>query len=107
MTNPTVWVVGGVDKGNDYEELIPLVQEKVKAIICLGKDNSKIIEAFSGVVDTIVETQSPVEAVGFGYQLAKKDETVCYHLLVQVLTFLKIMKTVVSSLRTLFVHFNF
>lgn len=76
MTNPTVWVVGGVDKGNDYEELIPLVQEKVKAIICLGKDNSKIIEAFSGVVDTIVETQSPVEAVGFGYQLAKKDETV-------------------------------
>ena len=76
MLNPTVWVVGGVDKGNDYEELIPLVREKVKAIICLGKDNSKIIEAFSGVVDTIVETQSPVEAVGYGYQLAKKDETV-------------------------------
>jgi len=76
MTNPTVWVVGGVDKGNDYEELIPLVREKVKAIICLGKDNSKIIEAFTGVVDTIVETQSPVEAVGYGYQLAKKDDTV-------------------------------
>ena len=76
MTNPTVWVVGGVDKGNDYEELIPLVKEKVKAIICLGKDNSKIIEAFSGVVDTIVETQSAAEAVGYGYQLAKKDETV-------------------------------
>ncbi|HLV43036.1 MAG TPA: UDP-N-acetylmuramoyl-L-alanine--D-glutamate ligase [Brumimicrobium sp.] len=76
MLNPTVWVVGGVDKGNDYEELIPLVREKVKAIICLGKDNSKIIEAFTGVVDTIIETQSPVEAVGYGYQLAKKDETV-------------------------------
>ncbi|HLW30185.1 MAG TPA: UDP-N-acetylmuramoyl-L-alanine--D-glutamate ligase [Brumimicrobium sp.] len=76
MTSPTVWVVGGVDKGNDYEELIPLVKEKVKAIICLGKDNSKIIEAFSGVVDTIVETQSPIEAVGYGYQLARKDDTV-------------------------------
>ncbi|PKR79837.1 UDP-N-acetylmuramoyl-L-alanine--D-glutamate ligase [Brumimicrobium salinarum] len=76
MNNPTVWVVGGVDKGNDYEELLPLVQEKVKAIICLGKDNSKIIEAFADVVDTIVETQSPVDAVGYGYQLAKKDDTV-------------------------------
>lgn len=76
MHNPTVWIVGGVDKGNDYEELIPLVREKVKAIVCLGKDNSKIIEAFTGVVDTIIETQSPIEAVGFGYQFAKKDETV-------------------------------
>ncbi|PWH85868.1 UDP-N-acetylmuramoyl-L-alanine--D-glutamate ligase [Brumimicrobium oceani] len=76
MHNPTVWIVGGVDKGNDYEELIPLVQEKVKAIVCLGKNNSKIIDAFSGIVDTIIETQSPVEAVGYGYQFAKKDETV-------------------------------
>jgi UDP-N-acetylmuramoylalanine--D-glutamate ligase len=76
MFNPTVWIVGGVDKGNDYEELIPLVKEKVKAIVCLGKDNSKIIEAFSGVVDTIIETQSPVEAVRYGYKFAKKDETV-------------------------------
>lgn len=76
MLNSTVWILGGVDKGNDYEELIPLVQEKVKAIVCLGKDNSKIIEAFSGVVDNIVETQSPVEAVGYGYQFANKDETV-------------------------------
>ena len=76
MYNPTVWIVGGVDKGNDYEELIPLVQEKVKAIICLGKNNSKIIEAFTGIVDTIIETQSPIEAVRYGYQFAKKDETV-------------------------------
>lgn len=76
MHNQTVWIVGGVDKGNDYEELIPLVKEKVKAIICLGKDNSKIIESFSGVVDTIIETQSPIEAVGYGYQFARKDETV-------------------------------
>lgn len=76
MFNPTVWIVGGVDKGNDYDELIPLVQEKVKAIICLGKDNSKIIEAFSGIVDTIVETESPIEAVGYGYQFARPGETV-------------------------------
>lgn len=76
MNEPTVWIVGGVDKGNDYDELMPLVKEKVKAIICLGKDNSKIIEAFSGVVETIVETESPIEAVAFGYRLAKKDETV-------------------------------
>lgn len=76
MTAPTVWVVGGVDKGNNYDELMELVKEKVKAIVCLGKDNQKIIEAFDGVVENIVETQSPVDAVGYAYQLAKKDETV-------------------------------
>lgn len=76
MEQPTVWIVGGVDKGNDYSELTELVQEKVKAIICLGNDNHKIIEAFSGVVETIVEAGSAVEAVAYGYRLAKKDETV-------------------------------
>ena len=76
MENPTVWIVGGVDKGNNYEELAELVQDKVKAIICLGVDNSKIIDAFQGKIDTIVEAKSAMEAVGFGYQLAKKDETV-------------------------------
>lgn len=76
MNAPTVWIVGGVDKGNDYDELMPLVQEKVKAIVCLGKDNQKIMDAFEGVVDQIVETQSPMDAVGYAYQLAKKDETV-------------------------------
>lgn len=76
MENPTVWIVGGVDKGNDYDELTELVKEKVKAIICLGKDNAKIIEAFSGIVENIVEASSASEAVGYGYQLAKKDETV-------------------------------
>jgi UDP-N-acetylmuramoylalanine--D-glutamate ligase len=76
MTAPTVWVVGGVDKGNDYDELIELVKEKVKAIVCLGKDNQKIIDAFSGVVEKIVETESPMDAVGYAYQLAAKDETV-------------------------------
>ena len=76
MENQTVWIVGGVDKGNDYAELTDLVKEKVKAIICLGHDNKKIIDAFSGLVDTIVEAGSAIEAVAFGYRLAKKDETV-------------------------------
>lgn len=76
MDKPTVWIVGGVDKGNDYSELTDLVKEKVKAIICLGKDNQKIIDTFSGVVETIVEAGSAMEAVAFGYRLAKKDETV-------------------------------
>ena len=55
MSQPTVWIVGGVDKGNDYETLLPLVKDKVKAIVCLGVDNAKIIEAFSGVIEVIVE----------------------------------------------------
>ena len=76
MEQPTVWIVGGVDKGNDYTELLDLVKEKVKAIICLGKDNAKIIETFSGHVETIVEAHSAVEAVAYGYRLAKKDEVV-------------------------------
>ena len=76
MEKPTVWIVGGVDKGNDYAELSDLVKEKVKAIICLGLDNQKLIEAFDGVVDTIVEARSAMEAVAYGYRLAKSDETV-------------------------------
>jgi UDP-N-acetylmuramoylalanine--D-glutamate ligase len=76
MDKPTVWIIGGVDKGNDYSELTELVKEKVKAIICLGKDNQKIIEAFGSLVETIVETTSAMEAVAYGYRLAQKDETV-------------------------------
>jgi UDP-N-acetylmuramoylalanine--D-glutamate ligase len=76
MESPTVWIVGGVDKGNDYSELTQLVRDKVKAIVCLGEDNEKIIEAFSGIVETIVEAKSAMEAVAFGYRLAQKDETV-------------------------------
>ncbi len=76
MDKPTIWVVGGVDKGNDYNELTALVKEKVKAIICLGIDNKKIIEAFSGIVDTIVEANSALEAVAFAYQLGSKEEVV-------------------------------
>lgn len=76
MDKPTVWIVGGVDKGNDYNELMELVTDKVKAIICLGENNSKIIEAFEGKVETIVEARTAMEAVAYGYRLASKDETV-------------------------------
>lgn len=76
MEKPTVWIVGGVDKGNDYAELTALVREKVKAIVCLGVDNQKILDAFSGVVDTIVEAGSAMEAVAYGYRLAQNEEIV-------------------------------
>lgn len=76
MDKPTVWVVGGVDKGNDYDSLLPLVRDKVKAIVCLGKDNEKIMEAFSGTVDIIAEANTALEAVALGYRLAKDEETV-------------------------------
>ncbi|AXT58087.1 UDP-N-acetylmuramoyl-L-alanine--D-glutamate ligase [Aquimarina sp. MMG015] len=76
MKSATVWIVGGVDKGNDYTELYPLVNEKVKAIICLGVDNSKIINAFGNCVDNIVETQSMKEAVNMAYKIAERNENV-------------------------------
>ncbi len=76
MDKPTVWIVGGVDKGNDYSELYELVAQKVKAIICLGVDNQKILEAFQDKVEIIVEAKSATEAVAYGYRLAQKDETV-------------------------------
>ena len=76
MENNIIWIVGGVDKGNDYSELFPVVKKKVKAIVCLGKDNKKIIEAFKDKVSTIVETTSMEEAVRSSYYLAKKGETV-------------------------------
>lgn len=76
MTSPTVWIVGGVDKGNDYDELMPLVREKVKAIVCLGVDNQKILNAFSNVVDVMVETTSMQEAVKISQKLAEKGDTV-------------------------------
>ena len=76
MENNIIWIVGGVDKGNDYSELFPVVKKKVKAIVCLGKDNKKIIEAFKDKVETIVETTSMEEAVRSSYYLAKKGETV-------------------------------
>ncbi|MQP25446.1 UDP-N-acetylmuramoyl-L-alanine--D-glutamate ligase [Flavobacterium sp. LMO8] len=76
MTTPTVWIVGGVDKGNDYDELMPLVREKVKAIVCLGVDNTKISNAFNNVVDVMVETTSMSEAVQIAQRLAEKGDSV-------------------------------
>jgi UDP-N-acetylmuramoylalanine--D-glutamate ligase len=76
MENNIIWIVGGVDKGNDYSELFMVVKKKVKAIVCLGKDNKKIIEVFKDKVATIVETSSMEEAVRSSYYLAKKGETV-------------------------------
>ena len=76
MSAPTVWIVGGVDKGNDYEMLYPLVREKVKAIICLGVDNQKIINAFQSITDLMVETQSMKEAVLIAKKIAEKNDNV-------------------------------
>lgn len=76
METPTVWIVGGVDKGNDYAELLPLVNEKVKAIICLGLDNEKIISQFGSCVDIIVETDSMMGAVEIAYKLTDRGDTV-------------------------------
>ena len=76
MDAPTVWIVGGVDKGNNYEELFPFVNEKVKAIICLGVDNAKLLDAFGGMVDVIVETQFMSEAVKIAYKLAEAGDNV-------------------------------
>ena len=76
MEKTTVWIVGGVDKGNDYNDLLPLVREKVKAIVCLGLDNDKIKETFGNVVDIIVETAGAEEAVKVSHKLAERGETV-------------------------------
>ena len=76
MDTPTVWIVGGVDKGNNYEELFPFVNEKVKAIVCLGVDNEKLMSTFSNMVDVIIETQSMNEAVNLAYKLAESGDSV-------------------------------
>lgn len=76
MNSPTVWIVGGVDKGNDYSELMALVHEKVKAIICLGVDNKKIIDAFGNVVDVMVEVTSMNDAVKMAQRMAEKGDVV-------------------------------
>jgi len=76
MSAPTVWIVGGVDKGNDYSELMAMVREKVKAIICLGVDNKKIIDAFGNVVDIMVEVSSMSDAVRTAQRIAEKGDNV-------------------------------
>ena len=76
MNTPTVWIVGGVDKGNDYTSLFPFINEKVKAIICLGMNNDPLFNAFGNMVDNIIETKNMSEAVQIAYKIATAGETV-------------------------------
>lgn len=76
VQKPIIWIAGGVDKGNDYKTLLPLVREKVKAIICLGKDNEKLFETFSNVVDEMISLESMTEAVGKAYEISNTGDTV-------------------------------
>lgn len=73
---PLVWIVGGVDKGNDYKILLPLVRKKVKAIICLGVNNQKLIDTFEDISEVFIETQSMSEAVKIAHKVAKQKDTV-------------------------------
>lgn len=76
MNKPTVLILGGTDKGNDYASMTELIQQKVKAIVCMGLDNKKIIEAFKNIVPTIVETDSAKKAVNAAFKLSVKGDVV-------------------------------
>ena len=76
MDTPVIWIAGGTDKGNEYETLFDLVSEKVKALICLGVDNSKLLESFEERVPVITEARSMQEAVEKAYEIAQKGDTV-------------------------------
>jgi UDP-N-acetylmuramoylalanine--D-glutamate ligase len=76
IKRPIIWIAGGVDKGNDYTTLQPLVQEKVKALICLGKDNEKLVRSFQDIVPVLEETQSVDEAVQKARDLAREGDVV-------------------------------
>ena len=76
MSNNVIWIAGGIDKGNDYSILEHLVRKKVKAVICLGKDNQKLHEAFEGVVNDIVDTDNMRDAVRSAYFLGSDGDTV-------------------------------
>jgi UDP-N-acetylmuramoylalanine--D-glutamate ligase len=76
LNKPIIWIVGGLDKGNDYQQLADLVKSKVKAIVCLGKDNSRVIEAFNGIVDQIVDTHTAENAVKTAYKLGNPGDVV-------------------------------
>ena len=76
MNKPTVLILGGVDKGNDYTSLFPFINEKVKAIICLGTNNDPLFNAFGNMVDNIIETQNMSEAVEIAYKIATAGEAV-------------------------------
>jgi UDP-N-acetylmuramoylalanine--D-glutamate ligase len=106
MQKPVIWVCGGQDKGNDYNEIIDLVSQKVKAIVCLGKNNKKIISAFKDVIDLIVETDNAADAVAAAYKISKKGDAVLLYLLAQVSIFSRTTKTEVCNLKLPFDPFN-
>jgi len=76
VEDPIIWIAGGVDKGNDYESLSPLVKEKVRIIVCLGVNNMKLHQAFRKDVDMMINANSAEEAVQIAYSLGEKGETV-------------------------------
>ena len=76
MKTPVIWIAGGVDKGNDYRDLLPLVDKKVKHLICLGKDNKKLIETFSNLVESVHVAETATEAVQIAYDLGIANDTV-------------------------------
>lgn len=76
MDRPVVWIAGGTDKGNDYSELYNLVEKKVKALICLGKDNTKLHKSFEGKIEIITDALSAKEAVEKAYEIAEDGDVV-------------------------------
>lgn len=76
MEKDVIWIAGGVDKGNDYTSLMPLVKKRVKALVCLGDDNLKLQSTFNGIVDVIISTNNMKDAVRSASQLAEKGEAV-------------------------------
>jgi len=73
---PIIWIAGGIDKGNDYTQVETLARQKVKALICLGKENSKLLSFFTPIVPLVIETQDVKEAVRYALSLAKADDVV-------------------------------
>ena len=78
MEHNTIWIAGGLDEESDYTMLLPLVNEKVNAIICLGANNDKLIETFGNVVDFMIETTCIRDAVKIAYKLSREAETVLF-----------------------------
>lgn len=76
MQKPVIWIVGGIDKGNDYSILTDLVKEKVKAIVCMGTDNKKIHDAFGNIIKDMADATSAEEAVALAYKMSKKGDVV-------------------------------
>jgi UDP-N-acetylmuramoylalanine--D-glutamate ligase len=76
MDDNVIWIAGGTDKGNEYDSLYELATAKVKALVCLGVDNTKLIESFTGKIPVITEAKSMKEAVTKAYKLAQKGDTV-------------------------------